>query len=68
MSELHETPASQPQLSQLVQIEARGSLSRHEYFQLMTRLLSNQAASHEECVHINAIFDRVRLNQLQLVD
>jgi len=34
----------------------------------MTLLLSNQTASQEERIQINAIFDRVRLSHLQLVD
>jgi len=68
MSKPQENRTSQPRLNQLRQIDARGSIGRHEYFQLMTLLLSNQTASQEERIQINAIFDRVRLSHLQLVD
>lgn len=50
------------------QIETAGTISRHDYFRLMTVLLSKHTAPPDTCVRINAIFDGVRLNRLQITD
>ncbi len=54
--------------ARLAQIESTGKVSRYEYFQLMSRLLANQALTSEESARINQILDAVRLNHIQLVD
>ncbi|MGF1512112.1 MAG: hypothetical protein ACFB5Z_00220 [Elainellaceae cyanobacterium] len=68
MSLLHQSASSEQIQARLAQIESTGKISRYEYFQLMTRLLANQASSADESARINQIADSVRLNRVQLVD
>ena len=55
-------------LNILNQVEATGTISRQDYFRLMTLMLANQINSPNEAIQINELLNQVRLNQLQLVD
>ncbi|MEO0406650.1 MAG: hypothetical protein AAF289_04790 [Cyanobacteria bacterium P01_A01_bin.135] len=55
-------------LALYAQIETTGTISRQDYFRLITLLLANQVTVPGEVVQINAIFDHVRLGHLQVVD
>jgi hypothetical protein len=49
-------------------VVATGQIRRSDHLYLTSRLLSSQALSLEERVHINRILDRLQLGQLRLVD
>ncbi|MGF1537876.1 MAG: hypothetical protein ACFB4J_15540 [Elainellaceae cyanobacterium] len=68
MSLLQQRGSSEQIQARLAQIEASGQISRYEYFQLMTSLLSNQALASGESARINQVADSVRLGRIQFVD
>ncbi|MCA1992189.1 MAG: hypothetical protein LDL41_09115 [Coleofasciculus sp. S288] len=60
---------SNPNLQLLIeQILAMGQLSRQEYLQLTTAILSDYNVTDEQRRQINLIFDEVQTGRLKVVD
>lgn len=59
---------SQTNNSMVDRILNAGQLSRREYLQLVTTILSDYKVNDEQRSKINLIFDNLQTNRLQLVD